>query len=52
MKETTCDEKVQQINVGNQTVHVNAEIRCLLFVVMSSVFTDGVIGSDLGGNVE
>lgn len=48
-------KKVQQINVGSQTVHVDAEIRCLLFVVKSSVFTDGlvgVIGSDLGGNVE
>jgi len=34
---------VQQINVGNQTVPVDAGIRGLLCVVMSSVFRDGLV---------
>lgn len=55
MKETAFDETVvQQIKVGNQTVPVDAEIRCLLCVVLSSVFRDGLVeamSSALGANV-
>lgn len=42
---------MKKFNVGSQTVHVDAEIRCLLIVV-SCCGLVGVIGSDLGGSVE